>query len=303
MQLLPSWTGSTLGLLGALVYGTGLLFGGFLWLATVNGETGVRDGLTAHILLSWFVVPLTAALWGLGALMPGRTAGRGLLLLGTAAVLASGGVSCAEVAMLANARPVGAWTFSLASYGTLALMAAIGGGALVVFTPVWMRAELESERLRWLSRQLELRGTVSIDAVGRALAVGPEVVRELAVDLVADGDEALRWEESTGRLSRVAHVQAQLQRLIGEVERRGRCPLAELAVEVQEPVGVVEAHLDELIAAGTLRASIDREGGEVVHMPEVSAVAMVWCGGCGGPVRPVGGGLGRCAACGREVEL
>lgn len=306
LQLVPSWPTFVLGATGLSVFGGGLLLAGLFWAVSSNKHTGEHDGLISNFLLALLVTPVATLFLLLAGVFPGRTAMRGLMLLSGAGVLLVGGASCAEVFITASpVPPTTAWAFGLGSYGALAAVFAVGGLAFVAFTPVWVREDLAARRLDWLVDTLRREGATTVDALAIGLGSPREDVRQLAIDAVAMDRIALRWDDAHQAVLTAEHVAKTSAQLVDRIATTGRTPVAVLAGEVGLPDGLTEDLIDELIAAGALPASLDRQTREVVFRPVERGEGLVqrWCAGCGGPLRALGAGLGRCAACGREEEL
>lgn len=296
-QLFPSLWSGLVASVGYLWLGVAFLLSGSVWLLEVGGTHALSN------ILMFISVPVGVLVLVTAALFPGRTLPRAFMLASVAVTLMVGGTSCADLLTDAKVSLGGALGFASATYGSLALIASVGALGMVVFTPHWANQELRVRQGAWVVRTLRELRVVKASALQRTLGMELDDMIDLLARQISRRRLKLRWEGEHDLVFLQDEVTTRMQLLCETVVERGRAPVSDLAEAVALPEPVVLDWLDELISAGALDASVDRQKHEVLHAPKASREGVQWCPGCGGPLTAIGAGLGRCHGCGREAEL
>jgi hypothetical protein len=298
-EFLPSPWGVALVLVAGALVAAELALASLIGLLVFTAKDGPTMALDLHdMLFAGLVGPIVVALLWLAALLPNRTGFRAVLLLGTAAVIAAAGTSCAISAKHVDPKGgmlvAGLVTYIPALLGTLI----VAFGALVA-VPLQVRRTGERASEEWLADRIRNGAVLATDAA-TALGQTEAWIHDVAINLVADGLLDLRHTD--GWLVSRDQVAIGMASIVAACQARARLPIPELLSTVELPEALGRPWLDELAADPSVPLTIDRDADVILWDIAVSHGQMTWCPRCGGPEHLAGGRLVRCSGCSWERE-
>lgn len=291
----PSAWSTTLALVGlsSLLPAAGIAV--FLVVVSPREQAGLDEVFMASLLLGMFGFPPAALGMTASAVAAGRSGARAVLLALAAGLVFAGATSCGVSGEIPSeaARGTAFLTFAI-PYGFPGVLLGLTAGVSLAMTPGRLRRAVDDERDRRAIELLLMGGTLPLEDLERGLGTDAAGAREVLERLREAG--RLQTRVDRGRVGTAERIGRRHALLLAEIERRGEVELSQLEDLVREPADVLRGWLGDLTESGVLDAAIE---GATVRFKALEPFKA--CGGCGGPVRAVGGKLGRCGHCGNEA--
>ncbi len=283
-----------------------LLFGSCSGVLTAvdvaNGKATTESVLTSLLVFGIFLLPVTALLFFVGALLAGKWAARTLLLAATLGTLLLA-VGASLVNAAGDADPVGGVALIAVLLGLPVagvLVALLVSGLLAVREVRASVARARGDRVREL---VGARGEVDYLTIAEEARFRPARVEPFLQALIARGELAAVLDSEVAMVFSPERYAQKQRDLVSVAWGRGRASVSELAAELRLSPPRLHALLLTALEAGTFSGFIDTRTGEVVSASLRDLRDGRSCPSCGGQMELAGRGVIVCGYCRAEVFL